>query len=180
MIKLLKVFKAMLIVAPSDNVIYYLNAVHIEHQGDKCVIEATDEAMALRVSVPSAWFAGVLTDVGDRMLVTRESLENAVNSDLFPNSFRRPARDERVYFQAERLDTFDANFPKLDTAKPRPDGTHSVQIDTDRLEVLLQAVRVLREGCTRNVSRLGVGGNVGLAGYVDNVDYVAFLAPASR
>jgi hypothetical protein len=168
----------MLTVAPKNNVKYYLNAVHVEHRGDKCVIEATDEAMALRVSVPTYFFKGVLSGVGDQILIRRESLEQAVEEGDNPNGMLRI--NSRVLFRGRNLDLMEGNFPFLDTAKPRPDGTHSVHVDTDRLMVLLGAISLLRKDCKRNVSRLGVGGNVGLAGFVDDVDYVAFLAPASR
>lgn len=178
MINLQQIFTAMLMVAPKDNVKYYFNAVHIQHCGAKCLIEATDGAMALRVSVPSAWFKGILYGVGDSMLITRESLAKAVDRHAVHDGLTRGAL-KRTYYRGGKLDVMTGNFPFLDTAKPRPDGDHSVGIDTDRLGVLLGAIGVLRKGCARNVSRLAVGGNVGLAGHVDNVDYVAFLAPAS-
>lgn len=178
MITLQQVFKAMLIVAPTNNQRYYFNAVCIKHEGDKCLVEATDGAMALRVSVPTAWFADILEGLGAQMLIGVESLARAVDRHAVHDVINR--RELGTYYRGGKLEIFDANFPSLHWANPTPDGSHCVAVDTDRLLVLLSAINVLREGCTRNVSRLGVGGNVGLTGHVDGVNYSALLAPASR
>ena len=179
MIKLANIYRAMLTVAPKNHVRYYLNAIHVEHRGDKCIIEATDESMALRVSVPTFFFKGVLSGVGDQILISRESLERAVNRKE-GEAHEMAKYDNGTFFQGAKLELMEGRFPFLDTAKPRPDGTHSVSIDTGRLSVLLGAISLLRAECVRDISKLGVGGNVGIMGHVDNVDYVAFLAPASR
>ena len=175
---LLNVFKAVLAIAPKDNVKYYFNAVHVQHRGDSCIIEATDGALALRVSVPSAWFNGVLSGVGDHMLITRESLAKAVDRHAVHDAVAKVYAG--TFYRGGKLELMTANFPYLDVAAPSPDGSHCAAVDTDRLCTLLSAINILRQDCTRNVSKLGVGGNVGLSGHADEVTYVAFLAPASR
>ena len=142
--------------------------------------------MALRVSVPTFFFKGVLSGVGDQILMSRESLEKALDNTRRVKVHEidgRPTMEKMVdgvYVLGTKLEVMEGRFPFLDTAKPRPDGTHSVSIDTGRLSVLLGAISLLRADCVRDISKLGVGGNVGIMGHVANIDYVAFLAPASR
>lgn len=166
------IFTAMLVITPKKHQRYYLNAVHIEHQGDKCVLETSDGTTSLRVFCSTYPFRDLLARPGDSLVLSRESIDEAL---AYPGEVvLRRGKDDSVFSGCCRLKHYEVTYPGIPYQADRAGGITFELWSLDKLSI---AIRMLRQGCVSHGTQIAVEGMLSMAGHCDDIEYCGYVAP---